>query len=59
MDLRFVEESDPTRQALLEIYAATILKTPYNDFENHRVGTRPPNHALHPTGAGRRMSAGG
>jgi hypothetical protein len=35
MDLRYVEESDPTRQALLEIYAATILKTPYNDFDNH------------------------
>jgi hypothetical protein len=35
MDLRFVEESDPTRQALLEIYAATVLKTPYNDFDNH------------------------
>jgi hypothetical protein len=35
MDLRYVEESDPTLQALLEIYAATVLKTPYNDFENH------------------------
>ncbi len=35
MDIRFVEESDPTRQALLEIYAATALKTPYNDFDNH------------------------
>jgi predicted GIY-YIG superfamily endonuclease len=35
MDLRYVEEPDPTRQALLEIYAATILKTPYNDFDNH------------------------
>ncbi len=35
MDLRFVEESDPTRQALLEIYAATVLRTPYNDFHNH------------------------
>lgn len=35
MDIRFVEESDPTRQALLEIYIATVLKTPYNDFENH------------------------
>lgn len=35
MDLRYVEESDPTRQALLEIYAATVLKTPYNDFDNH------------------------
>ena len=35
MDLRFVEEQDPTRQALLEIYAATVLETPFNDFENH------------------------
>jgi len=35
MDIRFVEESDPTRQALLEIYVATALKTPHNDFDNH------------------------
>ncbi len=35
MDIRFVEEPDATRQALLEIYAATVLGTPYNDFENH------------------------
>jgi hypothetical protein len=35
MDLRFVEESDPTRQALLEIYVAVTLKTPFNDFDNH------------------------
>jgi predicted GIY-YIG superfamily endonuclease len=35
MDLRFVEESDPTRQALLEIYSAKVLKTPFNDFDNH------------------------
>jgi hypothetical protein len=35
MDLRFVEEIDPVRQALLEIYAAITLKTPYNDFDNH------------------------
>jgi hypothetical protein len=35
MDLRFVEETDPTRQALLEIYTATVLKTPYNDFDTH------------------------
>ncbi len=35
MDTRFVEESDPVRQALLEIYAATVLKTPYNDFDTH------------------------
>ena len=35
LDIRYIEETDPTRQALLEIYAATVLGTPYNDFENH------------------------
>jgi hypothetical protein len=35
MDLRFVEESDPLRQAFLEMYVAVALGTPYNDFENH------------------------
>ncbi len=35
MDIRFIEEPDPLKQALLEIYAATVLCTPYNDFENH------------------------
>jgi len=35
MDLRFVEEGDPLRQALLEIYVAVVLKTPYNDFDTH------------------------
>jgi hypothetical protein len=35
MDLRFVEERDPVSQALLEIYVAVVLKTPFNDFENH------------------------
>ena len=35
MSVRFVEEPDPTRQALLEIYVATVLGTPFNDFENH------------------------
>ena len=35
MDLRFVEENDPIRQALLEIYVAVSLKTPYNDFDTH------------------------
>jgi hypothetical protein len=34
-DIRFVEEPDLVRQALLEIYVATALSTPYNDFENH------------------------
>ncbi len=35
MDLRFVDESDPVRQTLLEVYVAVVLKTPYNDFDNH------------------------
>ncbi len=35
MSLRFVEENDPVRQALLEIYVAVVLGTPYNDFDNH------------------------
>jgi hypothetical protein len=35
MEIRFVEESDPVQQALLEIYVATVLETPYNDFDNH------------------------
>ena len=35
MDLRFVEEKDQTRQALLEIYCAVALKAPYNDFNTH------------------------
>ncbi len=33
MGIRFVEENDPIRQALLEIYAAISLGTPYNKFE--------------------------
>ena len=35
MDFRCVEEIDPVRQCLLEIYGAVVLKTPYNDFDNH------------------------
>lgn len=35
MDLRFVEETDPLRQALLEIYVAVVLRTKYNDFDTH------------------------
>lgn len=35
MDLRYVEEPDPLRQALLEIYVSIVLKTPYNDFNTH------------------------
>ena len=35
MDIRFVGEPDPNRQALLEIYATISLKAPYNDFDTH------------------------
>jgi hypothetical protein len=35
MDVRFVEESEPIQQALLEIYIAFVLKAPYNDFNTH------------------------
>ena len=35
MDIRFVEEAIPIRQALLEMYAAVALQTPYNDFDTH------------------------
>lgn len=35
MDFRFVEETDQTRQALLEAYACIALNTKYNDFRTH------------------------
>jgi hypothetical protein len=35
MNVRFVEEADPTAQALLEIYVSIALSTRYNDFETH------------------------
>ncbi|WP_297341007.1 hypothetical protein [Pseudophaeobacter sp.] len=35
MNYRFVEETDGTRQALLEIYCSVALETPYNDFRTH------------------------
>jgi predicted GIY-YIG superfamily endonuclease len=35
LDVRYVEEADPIRQCLLEVYIAVVLKTPYNDFDNH------------------------
>jgi hypothetical protein len=35
MDLRYVEETDPTHQALLEIYVSVVLHTKYNDFDTH------------------------
>ena len=35
MDIRFVEEPDSNRQALLEIYATICVGAPYNDFDTH------------------------
>ena len=35
MQVRYVEETDPLRQALLEIYASIVLQTRYNDFNTH------------------------
>ena len=35
MDIRFVEEHAPIRQALLEIYCAVAMQTPYNNFDTH------------------------
>ena len=35
MEVRFVEESDQLRQALLEIYVSVVLRTPFNDFDTH------------------------
>jgi hypothetical protein len=35
MEYRYVEEPDQSRQALLEIYCAVVLGTPYNDFGTH------------------------
>lgn len=35
MDVRYVEEKDSLRQALLEIYVSVVLKTPCNDFDTH------------------------
>ena len=33
MPIRYVQVDDPTTQVLLEIYTATVLNTPYNEFE--------------------------
>jgi hypothetical protein len=35
MDIRFFEESDQIRQAILEIYCSIALRTPYNQFGTH------------------------
>lgn len=35
MNIRWVHEPEPTRQALLEIYVSVVLDTRYNDFDTH------------------------
>lgn len=35
MTIRVVEEGEPLRQALLEMYVALALDAKYNDFDNH------------------------
>jgi len=35
MDVRFVGEPDPLKQALLEIYVAVVTGAKYNDLETH------------------------
>lgn len=35
MEVRYVSEPDPMRQALLEMYVSVSLQTPHNDFDNH------------------------
>ena len=35
MNVRYVSEPDPMRQALLEMYVSVSLGTPHNDFDNH------------------------
>lgn len=35
MDFRYVEEADPVKQAILEVYCAVALGTPHNTFDNH------------------------
>lgn len=35
LEYRCVEEADPVRQALLEIYCTIVLGAKHNDFENH------------------------
>ena len=35
MDVQFVEEKDPTTQAILETFSALGTKAKFNDFDNH------------------------
>ena len=34
-NLRWIEETDPVQQTLLELYAAIRLASPHNDFDTH------------------------
>jgi hypothetical protein len=35
MNVRYVRESDPVKQALLEIYVALATEAKFNDFDTH------------------------
>lgn len=35
MQVRYVSEPEPLRQALLEMYVSVSLSTPHNEFDNH------------------------
>lgn len=35
MQVRYVDEPNSMRQALLEMYVSVCLSTPHNDFDNH------------------------
>jgi hypothetical protein len=35
MEFRYVEEPDPTRQCLLEVYVSVVTRSVYNDFDTH------------------------
>jgi hypothetical protein len=35
MQVRFVEEKDPVRQCLLEVYVAISVRAEHNDFDSH------------------------
>ena len=35
MDVQFVEEPDPIKQTILEVFAAFQTKATFNDFDNH------------------------
>jgi predicted transcriptional regulator len=39
MDFRWVEEADPKRRTLLEMYCAAALHIPYSDFSKEAAVT--------------------